>query len=115
MAQELDQFLEHHGVKGMKWGKHQTKADYKSAVSSNRKEIYKNLGNTWKSDKRQAGAAIASNLLLSPATGSAVVGIQLMRAAGYSKGKSLAMGLIGGTPGAMLAVEVKARKTAKES
>ncbi|WNN94513.1 hypothetical protein SEA_LEWANDO_9 [Arthrobacter phage Lewando] len=108
----LNDFLMHYGVKGMKWGKHASKADYKSSVKSHRKELYKGVGQVYKS-KKQVGFAVAGTLLGGGA-GSATVGVQMMRGAGYSKGKSLAMGLLGGAPGAAIAIEVKARKMAKE-
>jgi hypothetical protein len=110
---EVDDFLAHYGVKGMKWGKHQTKGDFKAAVKSNRKELYKGVGSVYKS-KKQTGLAVATTLLSGGSVASAVIGTQMMRGAGYSKGKSFAMGMIGGAPGAVVAIELKARNMARE-
>jgi hypothetical protein len=106
----LDNFLMHYGVKGMKWGKHASKADYKSSVKSHRKELYKGLGETY-SKKRNIGVLGAAAFA---GAGTQLVGAQMMRSAGYSKGKSFAMAMIGGAPGAALAIELKARRMAKE-
>lgn len=109
----LDDFLAHYGVKGMKWGKHQSKDDFKEAVKANRKELYKGVGDVYKS-KKQVGLALAATILSSPAAGQAVIGTQMMRGAGYSKGKSIAVGLLGGPTGAVIAIEMKARQMARE-
>lgn len=109
----LDDFLAHYGVKGMKWGKHQSKEDFKADVKTQRKELYKGVGEVYKS-RTQTGIAAASILLASPAVGSAVIGTQMMRGAGFSKGKSMAVGLLAGPTGAVVAIEMKARRLARE-
>jgi hypothetical protein len=119
MSTEVDDFLAHYGVKGMRWGKRGTKKGPvdKEKLKSARKEIYgdvKKYYNNSKSAKVTAGAAVATSLLTGGTTGSVVVGVQMMRGAGFSKGKSIAMGALGGAPGAALAIELKARKMARE-
>ncbi len=149
MTQEVEvlDFLEHFGVKGMKWGANKVgnaaagaargvvnlerkrldaarsmnskigekissnkipKADLKTA----RKEIYTDVAKVYTS-RRKVGAAVAASLLFKPAIGSAVIGTQMMRGAGYSKGKSLAVGALSGPLGAVVAIEMKARSNAR--
>jgi uncharacterized membrane protein YeiH len=62
--------------------------------------------------KAHKGRTIASALLLGP---SATVGIQLARSAGHSKGASIAIGLLAGAPGGLIAAELSARKSAKSN
>lgn len=121
MSDYTDDFLEHYGVVGMKWGKHKSGSGGSGGSSSGgkkaridktdlkiaRKAIYKNAGASVKANK---GKTVVAALL---AGGSATAGITLARAAGHSKGKSLAIGLLGGAPGGVIAVELAARKAAR--
>jgi hypothetical protein len=123
-----EDFLEHYGVKGMHWGKHKSSSAVevhkpgkapinKDKLSAARKDLYGGLKAQYsnkhgKISKTKAGAMIATHLL-SGTIATQVVGAQMMRSAGYSKGKSLAMGIVGGAPGAALAIELKARKIAR--
>ena len=120
MSEQTDDFLSHYGVQGMKWGKRKGgsggssggasggKKAFKADVKAARKEIYKSAGASVKANK---GKTVASALL---AGGSITAGVTLAKAAGHSKGKSLAIGILGGAPGGMLAVELSARKAARE-
>ena len=115
MAEEVDNFLQHHGVVGMKWGKHKSKGDSGSSGGNNRsakkavrKEMYKDAVASTKAHKGRAAAGL---VLAGP---SATVGMQLARSAGHSKGASVAIGLLGGAPGGVLAVHLAARKITKE-
>lgn len=137
MAEPTDNFLEHYGVKGMHWGKHKSggtssgsgsgtvavvskpggKAPIdKAKLSAARKDLYSGVKQHYKSNGQKVlgGAAIAASLFSGGTVGTVVVGSQMMRGAGFSKGKSVAMGLIGGAPGAALAIELKARKMARQ-
>lgn len=134
-----DDFLAHYGVKGMRWGhrkpgtgepsdrkaakaekkaeKQTAKAEGKIARKAGRREIAKNLGSEFslKTGKGQfnTGVTAAAAIFSKPAAAAAYVGIKTARSAGYSKGKSVAIGLIGGPPGALLAAELSVRKNAR--
>lgn len=117
-----EDYLEHFGVKGMKWG--QSKGGGVEVSSSkkvpidkvklkaSRKEIYTDVARVYTS-RRKVGAAVAASLLFKPAIGSAVIGTQMMRGAGYPKGKSFAVGALSGPLGAVVAIEMKARSNAR--
>lgn len=125
-----EDFLEHYGVKGMHWGKHKSSGSSvevarkpakapinQDKLSAARKDLYSGLKKTYSNkhgnvSKAKAGAVITAGLLGSTAANQ-IVGVQMMRSAGYSKGKSVAMGILGGAPGAALAIELKARKMAR--
>lgn len=127
MSDVTEDFLEHFGVKGMRWGKRsdggssvevakKSKAPIdKDKLSAARKDLYKGVKQSYsgKSGKVKGGAVVAATLLGST-VGSQVLGAQMMRSAGYTKGKSFAMGFVGGAPGAALAIELKARKMSRE-
>ncbi len=128
MSDPTEDFLEHYGVPGMKWGKRKSSGDVevskkvprnpidKDKLKAARKDLYDGVKTHYKSNgqKTLAGAAIAASLWTGGTSGTVVVGAQMMRGAGFSKGKSVAMGMLGGTPGAMLAIELKARKMSRE-
>jgi hypothetical protein len=113
MSDAVDNFLEHHGVPGMKWGKHKNKADFKAEKKSIKKAIYKQTGqNLWGKGSHQKGKTVAAAIFGTPGI-SAKVGYDLSKAAGYSKGKSLAIGLLGGAPGGIIAANISAGKMAR--
>jgi hypothetical protein len=118
MSEQVEDFLEHHGVKGMKWGRRTGGASSGSSGGGKstagaerkavRKEMYKESGATL---KRNKGKTAVGLFLAGP---SATAGIAMARGAGHGKGASVAIGLIGGAPGGMLAVHLAARKITKE-
>jgi hypothetical protein len=116
MSEQVEDFLEHHGVVGMKWGKHKAgsggSGGGKSAAKTERKAVRKEiLKDAIASTKAHKGRAAASLILVGP---SATAGMQLARSAGHSKGASVAIGLLGGAPGGVLAVHLAARKMVAE-
>lgn len=124
MRVPTNDFLEHYGVKGMHWGKHKSSSAVevarkpstnKDKLKAARKDLYSGATAHYKTKagKVELGASIASSLI-GGSVGSSLVGARMMRSAGYSKGKSVAMALTLGAPGAALAIELKARKMAKE-
>ena len=118
---DSDDFLEHYGVKGMRWGKRKAPDAAKVAAKAGRKAersaIVKNLGTqfntTSTSGRVRTGATVAGALLATPVA-NIYMGAKVTRASGYSKGASVAVGLIGGTPGALVLAEVSARSRAKK-
>lgn len=118
---DAEDFLAHHGVKGMKWGKRKApdavKAAGKAARKTERSAIVKNLGTQFNtkstSGRVRTGATVAGALLATPVA-NIYMGAKVTRASGYSKGASVAVGLIGGTPGALVLAEVSARSAARK-
>jgi hypothetical protein len=131
MTIQVEEFLEHHGVVGMKWGKHKAnrtesgggskavakvkapeqKID-KVKLKAARKEIRGDVKQRLIGNKKKKGAAAAVLLIAGAPGASLAVGIATARGAGFSKGKSLAIGFLGGAPGALLVGEMHARKMA---
>lgn len=113
-----DYSLYHYGVKGMRWGKTTKKTG--AERSADRKKIYnevKNKSTGKESMKRDTavgiatgGAAIVLGAPMALAMVNATVGYKIAKSAGYSRGKSAAIGLIGGTPGGVIAAEIAVRR-----
>lgn len=113
LEMDKDDVLAHYGVAGMKWGKRKGSVDKATnGVRSARKEIYKNAGQGLVGKGRK-GQLVAAGILMGPSGLSGKVGYELAKSAGYSKGKSVAIGLLAGAPGGMVAAEISARRTAK--
>lgn len=116
MSEVTDDFLAHYGVRGMKWGKRSGGKSASSGGGSSskgerkaiRKEIYKDARGLVKANKGKT----AVGLLLGG--GSITAGVTLARAAGHTKGQALAIGLLGGAPGGVLAVHIAAKRAAEE-
>lgn len=126
MAEPTDDFLAHYGVKGMRWGKRRAGTDVevsskpkkgpidKDKLKAARKDLYDDVKSSYNGkQKTLAGAAIATSLFTGGTVGTVVVGAQMMRGAGFSKGKTAATALLGGAPGAILMIELQARKNAR--
>lgn len=126
MSAEVEDFLQHYGVKGMRWGKRGSKGDSnvekakkapidKDRLKEERKKLYGQVKTNMSTPGARVttGAALASTLVGGP-SGSAIIGAQMMRSAGFSKKKSFTTALIGGAPGAVLMIELQARKNARE-
>lgn len=129
MPDVTEDFLAHYGVKGMHWGKHKSSSGKEVEVSRTkkapidkdklraaRKDIYSDVkaGMSSKGQKTLTGAAIAGTLLGGGPIATQIVGAQMMRSAGFSKGKTVATAILGGAPGAVLMIELQARKNARE-
>lgn len=117
MSEVTDDFLQHYGVVGMKWGKRSgggANAVQKANRNVARKEIYGAAKGRLLGNKKKIGAMAVLSIVNAPAT-NVVVGVGLARSAGYSKGKSLAIGLLGGAPAGILVAELGARKAAREA
>ena len=118
---DVDDFLEHYGVKGMKWGvKSSNQVALKSARKEGRAEFRENLKDHYTTKSAKTGRKIsvgrtAGSVILGTATFGAFNSMQIARAAGYSSGKSVAIGLLGNAPGALLASELKIRANARAS
>ena len=126
---DTDEFLMHYGVPGMRWGKRKSsgevettrserkveRAENRQALKTARTDIYKSASKGLWGTKTRAGVTVATALLLSPAVTNMRVGYELTKAAGYSKGKSLATGILVGTSGGIIAAELSARRSVKES
>jgi hypothetical protein len=127
MPDVTEDFLAHYGVKGMRWGKHKSSSGSavevarpkkgpidKDKLRAARKDLYDDVKASYNGkQKTLAGAAIATSLFTGGTVGTVVVGAQMMRGAGFSKGKTAATALLGGAPGAVLMIELQARKNAR--
>lgn len=107
--------LSHYGIPGMKWGVRRTPEQLgrKKSRKELRRSFNKNFASRQSNVKTGAlGASIVSGFGL-PVT-LAVVGYDITRSAGYSKGYSLATGIIGGPIGGLVASELKVWEDAKK-
>ena len=113
---DVDVFLAHYGVKGMKWGvSREVKETRKEARKVGRKalnEAYlaKYGLKTRKNPTGQSGGKVVADALLNMATIGSVTSLHIARSAGYSKGKSAAF-LMLGPFGGIAAQELKLRTT----
>lgn len=127
MSEVTEDFLAHYGVPGMRWGKRRSSSDVevsrkpkkapidKDKLKAARKDLYDDVKASYNGkQKTLAGAAIATSLFTGGTVGTVVVGAQMMRGAGFSKGKTVATAILGGAPGAVLMIELQARKNARE-
>lgn len=128
-AINIDDFFEHHGVKGMRWGHTMQKvganATKKAALKSAQDEARQEIGRNFRarydvSKKAGSGGTRAKNaargLALVPdilTTGGMYTGSQMARAAGYTKGQSAAIGIAGGPLGGLIASEIRVNQRAK--
>lgn len=119
MNLSYDDYLEHYGVKGMKWGVRRSDEQLSAAKSARKTERAKATQDTTdymnKNKARNLGAIVGASVLGTPLVGGAVAGAQIARASGYSRGKSVAIGVLGNVPGGIIAAEVQVRKRANES
>lgn len=126
MSESTDDFLQHFGVVGMKWGKHKSGSGgsgssggsgTKATEKANRKVLRREVLSTTKTqllgNKKKKGGMAALAIIGGAPGLSVATGISLARSAGYSKGKSIAVGLIGGAPAGLLVSELSIRKAAK--
>ncbi len=136
---EVEDSLSHIGVKGMRWGHrkaegstsagpdHATRvADsnvYRGKVRAARKVVLGEALTYAKTHKGfnsiSAGTIAVGTILGGPAGALGFAGgsasANILRSQGYSRGKSLALGYLGGPVGAVVATEIAARKLAKAS
>ena len=118
MEPDTDAFLEHYGKKGMKWGV--TKAEAKTAVRTSRNKATGNLQDRYTKTRKDGTtgvrktktAATVADIMF---TGGMYTSVQINRSAGFSRGSSAAIALIGGPPGSVLLSAVKVRQDAKRS
>lgn len=120
---DTDAFLQHYGKKGMKWGV-TTKSPGAQAYSGAKKEQGARLKNQFmKTDsngqRKVSAGKVAGYSALALVSGGSSITAQYARSAGFSKGKSVAIGLLAGPAAGVVISELKvgknARKTVKNS
>ena len=121
MDPDVDDFLAHYGVKGMKWGvRRENKSAVKTARKAGRQKNVANLKSRYTQTKANGKTGIrkgkaAGTVLDIMATGGMYTGSQIARSAGYSKGQSAALGMLTGPIGATLASEIRVRRSASRA
>ena len=118
---DTDDFLEHYGKKGMKWGvrKAAPEGSAKAARQQLRKASRDKFTGYHKVNKadgtkgRVGVGRTAASVLLSTNTFGASTGFQIARSAGATKGGSVAVGLLGGPLGGLAYREIKIRNDAR--
>lgn len=113
---DVDDFLAHHGVKGMRWGVTRSNSAVKTARKTARKQNVENLQGRYTKTgadgktkvKKAKVAGIALDVMT---TGGMYTASQIARSAGYTKGQSVAIGMLTGPIGATLASEVRVRRS----
>lgn len=104
-----------------KIAKSDRKGDLKAARRVARDQIVDNAKSRTDSRRitRTTGLLVTGGLLWGPTgayqTAGIVAGTEISRSAGYSKGASVAIGLLGGPIGGLAAAEISARKRAKSA
>lgn len=123
---DVEDFLAHYGVKGMKWGVTRAAPEIRVARKAARKQARRDLdtkilvGEAQRKEaaaKMSKGERFASEL---SAFNSAVTGTSITRAAGYTQGQAKALAILGGGPlygplVAGVAAEIKIRKDVRSS
>lgn len=114
----VDDFLEHHGVKGMKWGKRkEVKAAKKAARGEVRTEFQSSHINSLSKDRRDGSRTLSKGKVIGTAlidlnTMGGASAIMIAKSTGTSTGKAAAIGLMTGVPGSLAYREIKVRKEA---
>ncbi|QGJ87996.1 hypothetical protein SEA_AVAZAK_14 [Gordonia phage Avazak] len=116
----VDDFLAHHGVKGMKWGRTKSpevKAARKEARTAVRQEFKENRTNALKKtgkdgEKTYHKGKVAVIALADLNTYGAVSAARITKSAGASNGKAVGIALLTGLPGAVAYKEIKVRQEA---
>lgn len=116
---DVDDFLAHYGVKGMKWGVSRSSPQVQ-ARKTGRRENVANLKSRYTEKKSNGKTGIrkgkaAGTVLDVMTTGGMYTGTQIARSAGYTKGQSIALGMLTGPVGATLASELRVRKNARST
>lgn len=102
--------------KGMNQIKEARSAD-RAEVRSNVKKNFDVKNTTGKVNSLATSGGIAAGILVGGPAGAVMVanasaGVTIARSAGYSRGKSAIIGIVGGAPGALLASEIAVRQRA---
>ncbi|QFP95588.1 hypothetical protein SEA_TANIS_14 [Gordonia phage Tanis] len=116
----VDDFLEHHGVKGMKWGRRKSpeiRAARKEARSEVRQEFKENRTNALKKtgkdgEKTYHKGKVAVVALADMNTYGALSAARISKSAGASNGQAAAVAILTGLPGAVAYKEIRVRKEA---
>ncbi len=113
---EVGEFLEHFGVKGMKWGKRKGESDGPSAIKAARKEVRGEVKDYFKSNKKvKVGAVVVAGILATPLAAGGVATAAVMRSQGHSRGKAAAIGFLTGPIGGIVVAERSARRRVQEN
>lgn len=106
---DVDDFLAHHGVKGMKWGKRKPTVEIQTARKKARLKERQKVESQYRTEywaKKKESQTKADILYgLAPYNQT-----KLAQAAGFSKGKAVTIGILGGPAGGLIASELKIRK-----
>ena len=126
---EVDDFLAHYGVKGMKWGKRkevraakkaaggEVRTAKKAARGEVRREFRSSRSNYLFKDRPDgrrnvSKGKLAATMLIDFNTMGGASAVMIAKSTGTSTGKAAAIGIITGLPGALAYREIKVRKEA---